>query len=397
MSKKQKNSLPVPATAGKQPTLAEQAHALRMNHQHDAALEKVLAALAENPQNPEFFLLLSMIWHDIKQYTAAKNCLIKVLSLNHEHANGHLCLGQLLMAEGDFRVGWEEMHWRLKTEMGKKGVPPMTSMPWNGMPVGHANLLAIGDQGFGDVIQFSRYLPQARERVGKLIVATDKSMVPLFEGWECIDECVHLWTAVPGHAMHTQISDLPRLLDVRAGNIIPPIPMTISAEKHMAAYKLLGPSTKFRIGLVWSGRPTHPNNARRSLTLSDYAPIINSFEAKKNFEFVSLQKPVPDNEGMLMMSLGMMDHSEFMQDWGDTAAMVKQMDLVITIDSAVAHLAGSLGVPVMVLIPQPCDWRWRLDGTTTEWYPSMQLFRQEMPGAWDAPINEIIKELTNSY
>ena len=150
------------------------------------------------------------------------------------------------------------------------------------------------------------------------------------------------------------------------------------------------PPGKRRIGLAWTGRPTHPNDRRRSLPLERLRPIAEAGDAA----FVSLQKPMPTRDLAAMQQFpGMTDLSADLTDFGETAAMMENLDMIVTVDTAMGHLAGALARPVWIMIPKAADWRWMLDRSDSPWYPTARLFRQTRPGAWDELLAEIAAAL----
>jgi ADP-heptose:LPS heptosyltransferase len=146
------------------------------------------------------------------------------------------------------------------------------------------------------------------------------------------------------------------------------------------------PAGAKRIGLAWTGRPTHPNDRRRSMPLAQLAPLVGAAPAA----FVSLQKPMPERDRETLARFpGMTDLADDLTDFGETAALMENLDLIITVDTSMGHLAGALGKPTWILIPKAADWRWMLDREDSPWYPSVRLFRQQKPGAWDGPIDRL--------
>jgi hypothetical protein len=167
-------------------------------------------------------------------------------------------------------------------------------------------------------------------------------------------------------------------------------PARIAAWRERLDARL--PSGVRRIGLAWTGRPTHPNDRRRSMPLARLAPIAAAGPAC----FVSLQKPLPaTDEASLSIFSGLADYSAELTDFGETAALIANLDLVITVDTAMGHLTGALGKPVWIMLPKAADWRWMLDRSDSPWYPTARLFRQTTPGAWDPVVAEVAAALAD--
>jgi Flp pilus assembly protein TadD len=362
-------------------------------------MEEALAAAQESirldPNNPEHLVNLSLIFVDVDERERAMACLLRALGLKHDHADGHLAMAQNLLAMGDFDPGWMEYEWRNQTEAGKATMPAMTSAHWNGMRIPNGRLLLVGDQGYGDTIQFARYIPMVAERCQEVIVGCSAEMGPLLVNIPGVSQYCHRWADVPGHAAHCRLSSLPYLFRTQPDSIPGGIPY-IKADPARIAFwhdrlaATLPPGVK-RIGVAWTGRPTHPNDRRRSLPLAQLTSLAEAGPAA----FVSLQKPIPARDVEAMQRFpGMADLSNDLTDFGETAALVENLDLVVTVDTSMGHLAGALGKPVWILIPKAADWRWMLHREDSPWYPSVRLFRQQKPGAWDEPLGRLRSALS---
>ena len=369
----------------------------RATHRMEEALAAGQESVRLDASNPEHLVNLSLIFADADDRERAIACLLRALGLKHDHADGHLAMAQNLLAIGDFDAGWLEYEWRNQTEAGKTTVPAMTSAHWNGMNIPGGRLLLVGDQGYGDTIQFARYIPMAAARCQELVVGCSAEMGPLLAKVPGVSRYCHRWNDVPGHAAHCRLSSLPYLFRTRADSIPVQIPYLSADPARIEHWRqrlaATLPAGVKRIGLAWTGRPTHPNDRRRSLPLAAFAPLAQAGPAA----FVSLQKPMParDLESMRMFP-GMTDLGDALTDFGETAALVENVDLVVTVDTSVGHLAGALGKPVWVLIPKAADWRWMLEREDSPWYPSMRLFRQPRPGEWDEPMGRLRASLSRT-
>jgi ADP-heptose:LPS heptosyltransferase/Tfp pilus assembly protein PilF len=357
-------------------------------------MEEALAAGQESirldPANPEHLVNLSLIFVDVDDRDRATACLLRAIGLRHDHPDGHLALAQTLLAAGDFEPGWMEYEWRNRTEAGKATMPAITSAPWNGMRIPTGRLLLVGDQGYGDTIQFARYIPMAAARFKELILGCSAEMAPLLANLPGVAQYCSRWDDIPGHAVHCRMSSLPYLFRTTLDTIPATIPYLQADRPRVEAWKqrldAALPQGRRRIGLAWSGRPTHPNDRRRSMPLAQLAPLAGAGDAA----FVSLQKPVPPRDSQsLALFPGLTDLSADLTDFGETAALIENLDLVITVDTAMGHLAGALGKPAWILIPKAADWRWLLDREDSPWYPTVRLFRQHKPGDWDAPLSRL--------
>jgi Flp pilus assembly protein TadD len=356
----------------------------------DEALAAGQESIRLDPGNTEHLVNLSLIFLDVDDRENATACLLRAIGLKHDHADAHLALAQTLLAAGNFDPGWMEYEWRNLTEAGKATLPSMTSAPWNGMPIPKGRLLLVGDQGYGDTIQFARYIPMVVERCLELIVGCSAEMAPLLANIPGVTQYAHRWTDIPGHAAHCRMSSLPYLFRTQLDTIPSRVPYLKVDPSRIAHWRdrlnATLPRGVRRIGLAWTGRPTHPNDRRRSMPLSSLEALGDARPAA----FVSLQKPVPARDLPDMAQFpGMTDISADLTDFGETAAVIENLDLVITVDTAMGHLAGALGKPTWILIPKAADWRWMLDRDDSPWYPSVRLFRQQKPGAWTETLHRL--------
>jgi Flp pilus assembly protein TadD len=362
----------------------------RATYRMEQALASGQESIRLDPGNADNLVNLSLIFVDVDDRERAIACLLRALGQKHDHADGHLALAQNLLAMGDFVPGWMEYEWRNETEAGKNTMPKMTSAHWNGMTIPKGRILLVGDQGYGDTIQFARYIPMVAERCEEVVLGCSAEMGPILQNVPGVKQYCHRWNDVPGHAAHVRLSTLPYLFQTTLETIPAQVPYLKADPARVAAWKerfdaQLPPGR--RIGLAWTGRPTHPNDRRRSLSLARLRPIA---EAGGGAVFVSLQKPMPaaDLESMRHFH-GMTDLSADLTDFGETAAVIENLDMVVTVDTSMGHLAGALAKPAWIMLPKAADWRWMLDRSDSPWYPTVRLFRQQNPGAWDAVLAEV--------
>lgn len=256
-------------------------------------------------------------------------------------------------------------------------------------------LLLVADQGFGDMMQFARFIPAVVKRVGEVVVGWGPEVVALLGSFPGVAAAYNRFNDIPPYEAYCLMSSLPGLLGVELDTIPAPIPyFHADAEKVRQWWARLDGLTRpgrLRVGLAWSGRGTHPNNGRRSLSLAQLAPVT----AVQGVDFVTLQKPIPDSDRPVMATLPqLLDVSAGLGDFSDTAALIAAVDLVVAVDTSVVHLAGALGRPTWVLIPKPADWRWLHDRTDSPWYPTLRLFRQQVSHAWEPVIAETAAALS---
>ncbi len=343
------------------------------------------------PENPDNLVNLSLAFTDLDERDNAVACLLRALGLNPAHADARLAMAQNLLARGELGPGWIEYEWRNETEAGKGQLPRITSAPWNGMRIPGGRILLVGDQGYGDTIQFARYIPMVAALCKEVVLGCSAEMASLLGRVAGVASCHHRWNEIPGHAAHTRLSSLPHLFHTTLETIPNAVPYLTPdparVEKWRARLDQITTQGRRRIGLAWTGRPTHPNDRRRSLRLAQLTPLAEAAAGRASF--VSLQKPFPAIDAPAAAAFpDLVDLSAELADFEETAALVSCLDLVITIDTSMGHLSGALGQKVWILTAKAADWRWLLDRADSPWYPTARLFRQPSPGAWTPLLAE---------
>jgi hypothetical protein len=345
------------------------------------------------PNNPDCLCNLSMLLRDAGDYEGARDTLLRALVANQEHAEAHLALAEVLLTVGEWEPGWREYEWRTKAKGGVDGMPAFKSPRWSGTEMPNGKLVVVADQGYGDSIQFARYIPQVAKRVQEVILGCSPELLPVLSRVEGVGTATSLWDQIPEHTAHVRLTSMGYVFNTRRETIPLTVPylhadavkVTDWGERLVGILRPIKP----RIGLVWSGRPTHPNNLKRSLKLEQLLPLAEA----GNAAWVSLQKPFPEADDLAGVPFGMTDLSAELTDFSETAAVIANLDLVITVDTSIAHLAGAMGKRVWVLIYKAPDWRWGLKGSQTPWYPTMKLFRQDTPGDMAPVIKDVAEQL----
>ncbi len=356
----------------------------------DESLAEAQQAARLQPEAASHHLEVGLTCLAMAQHEAAADAFLAAIRREEDNANAHMALGELLLALGEYRPGWVEYEWRNRLEQARGSLPSMPAPRWNGMPMPGRRLFLVADQGFGDMIQFARYIPRVAALCGEVITGWGPEVVALLGPMPGISAAYASWPEIPAHDAYCLLSSLPGLFGTDADSIPLPGPYIPLAGDRAARWKQeldqrCRPGT-MRVALAWSGRPTHPNNARRSLRLEQLAPLLEI----EGVTLVSVQKPMPEGDRGFAQTLPhFVDLSDELTSFADTAAVLMSVDLLISVDSAVVHLAGALGRPCWVLVPKPSDWRWLLDRTDSVWYPSLRLFRQQRFGEWTPVIQEV--------
>ena len=306
------------------------------------------------------------------------------LELAPEHLDGHLGLARLYLLRGDFAQGWPEYEWRRRQDSAR--FPKLAAPEWDGADPAGKTILVYAEQGFGDTLQFARYLPLLARRGAKVVVICQVSLLRLLQAVEGVASAQATWRPLPAHDAWTPLLSLPRHLGPLPAEIGPYL---TSPRRGARLPAPLG--TRLKVGLAWAGSPTHPGDRQRSLPLETLLPLTG---VDGTCVFSLQQGPRAADIKRAAHSALLTDLSGFLGDFADTADMIAGLDLVITVDTAVAHLAGALGKPVWVLIPHAADWRWQLGRDDSPWYPSMRLFRQPGPDDWAPVVERLLAELS---
>lgn len=348
----------------------------------DAAQECLQRLTARWPDFPGGHVNLGIVFWRKGEFAQARVCFERAIQCDPQHADAHLSLGLLHLLLGNFREGWREYEWRFRSTALTRPPRQFTAPRWDGTPAPGRTIVVHADQGFGDTIHFLRYLPLVRERSGgaRVILECQPELVRLIAqsggaGVEVVAQADHA-------DFHVPLLSLPLALDLPE-----PLPMAqpyLSAPTN-AQFEPVRASTGLRVGIAWAGSPMHRDDRWRTIPFERLRPLLGVPGAQ--FYSLQLTPPAPPDSGLI-------DLTAHITDFADTAALVSELDLVITADSAVAHLAGTLGRPVWVLLPFVPDWRWGLGREDTPWYPAMRLFRQPRAGDWESVVQRVAAALT---
>jgi tetratricopeptide (TPR) repeat protein len=296
---------------------------------------------------------------------------------------------------GDFEGGWRDREARWSNPAVASVYPRLETPMWLGKePVAGKTIVVCQDEGMGDAIQFARYIPMLASRGAKVILVVEEPLCPLLSKLDGVSHCLpkQQGLAVPPFDFHVAIDSLPLVFETRLSTI--PAPRAYlpppDADRVRAWEDRLGPRDRLRVGLVWQGNPKHSNDRNRSLPLALLSKALDV-----DATFVSLQKQPPPQDVTLLRELTqIVDHAAHLTDFSETAALVSCLDLVITVDTSVAHLAAALGRPTWIMLPYVADWRWLIGRDDSPWYPTARLFRQSASRDYAAVIERMRAELT---
>ena len=359
---------------------------LQLQGRVQEAIEHYRAAIELDPGFVKAHYNLANACLHLGLYADAAASARATLHYDPKHANAHWLLGMLLLQQGDFENGWQEYEWRWQAHGFTTKMPELGRPQWDGSSMTGKTLLIHMEQGRGDMIQFIRYAPLAAAAGARVVVCAEPDLVTLLATVEGVDLVVDRNGPLPKFDLHIPVQSLPHRFGTTMETIPATVPYLHPASKSRAAWagKSSDKAVGMRVGLVWEGNKLP--NTDRSCPLKLFAPLLELPGAT----FFSLQ--VGGQESAVGTSR-LIDYTAALCSFSDTAALIETLDLVISIDTAVAHLAGALGKPVWTLLPFVSDWRWLLDRKDTPWYPSMRLFRQSSPGAWVGVMSAVQKEL----
>ncbi|GAA4256637.1 tetratricopeptide repeat protein [Azospirillum formosense] len=362
-----------------------------------AAERQCRRALTLEPGHSSALNALSVLCLDLRRLDEAEAGFRALLGKDPRNAQAHFNLSLVLLTGGRLREGWE--HYEERWRIGEIPVPKAPGRLWTGEPLEGRSILLHAEQGHGDTLQFVRYARMVVERGGRVHLAVQSGLRRLLERIPGLAKVHDLHDRLPATEFHCPLLSLPRAFGTELDSVPATVPYLAADPGEAAQWRRRLPADgRPKIGLVWSGdpRPHNPrSNAvdrRRSLTLAALAPLAAAGDAL----FVSLQKGEPAIQAKNPPSgMNLFDPMDAVKDFADTAALMSGLDLIVTVDTSVAHLAGALGLPVWVLSRFSGCWRWLDRRTDSPWYPTLRLFHQTGPGDWEAPIARLADELAD--
>lgn len=305
-------------------------------------------------------------------------------------------LAEMLLLQGEFTRGWREYRFRYRQDHTRMFERHIRQPRWEGQSIIGKTLFIHDEQGYGDTFQFLRLVEQAQMRSGAhVVLEVNEEAYNLAHGVRGYHQLMKRGTLPPPFDFHCELMSLPAALGLQLSDLPGRVPYLFADPARVEKWRArLADLPRPLVGLVWAGRLTHANDKHRSLALADLAPL-----AQEGMTFLALQKgPAAEQAVTPLAGMSLLSLSDEIHDFDDTAAILRVIDTLVSVDSSPVHLAGALGCPACVLLPFQHDWRWLQQREDSPWYPEMRLFRQLAAGEWKTPLQNVaiaLKKLKN--
>jgi hypothetical protein len=342
-------------------------------------------AIALRPDFAEALNNLGVLLRKDGETAAALRRYAQAIEIKPDYADAHWNRAVTCLLIGRFEEGWEEFEWRWQVpnfpSARRNFAPPL----WRGEALAGKTILLHAEQGLGDALQFLRYVPMVQAGGGRVVFEVQRELARLAKTLAGRPELVVRGEPLPPFDYHAPLLSLPRAFRTSLASIPADVPYLHADPADVAVWRDRIPDTEeLKVGIVWAGSRTHVNDRNRSLDPALLDALLKVAGAK----FYSLQLG-----GNALPGRDVVDLSPWLRDFADTAAAVACLDLVVTVDTSVAHVAGAVGAPVWVLVPKAPDWRWLLERDDSPWYPTMRLFRQSKESDWRPVLARVAQEL----
>jgi len=360
-------------------------NALRLEERYDEAEASMRRALEVRPDYAEAYVNLGMLCIDREQLEQAEQYHRRAIELKPDLAQAHVNLAQLLLGRADFAAGWREQEWRWRWKAFPSPKRNFSQPLWKGEPIAGKRILLHAEQGFGDAIQFLRYVPLVAELDAEIVLEVHPELKSLAESSLSVSKLIARGDPVPQFDWHCPLLSLPLAFATDLGSIPADVPY-LRAPRHAPCWLHKEREQDLHVGLVWAGNPKNVRDRKRSLSVAALEPLFQV----AGVSFYSLQRGPASTDAASLPFAGVDPQTG---DFAATAAAIEQLDLVVSVDTAVAHLAGALGKPVWILLPALAEWRWLRDREDSPWYRTARLFRQQQAGQWGSVIDAVAAQL----
>lgn len=365
------------------------AQVLEARGRYNEAEHSYRSAIALKPDWADWYNDLAKLFVDLRRLEEAWPLFEQALRMRPGYPEAHSNRAIARLLNGDYAEGWKEYEWRWKLKKRPGRLDEFAQPIWNGEDIRGRTLLIHAEQGFGDTIQFCRLVPLLRTGA-RIVLEVQRALAPLLKDLPGVDQIVPRGDPIPHFDVHCPLLSLARFLRLSLTEVPGEVPYLGPDPARVEIWrKRLRAIGGFRVGLAWAGSPTMADDRRRSIP----PDLLSALGAIPGVTFVSLQKSAPGQAIAAPSGLGLHDFTDKLNDFADTAALIANLDLTISVDTAVIHVAGALGRPVWLLNRFNGCWRWLLHRNDSPWYPTLRQFRQPRPGAWDSVVAEIVQAL----
>lgn len=375
--------------------LFNQGNALRLLGRDDEALAAYDRALAALPSHPGAWLNRGLSLAALNRHREAIESYERVLALVPDHADARFNAALSRLTLGDYRRGFQDYEWRwrragMAARKDLRGAPRLGEAPVSGR-----TLLLHAEQGLGDTVQFARYAPQLAREGARLVLEVQPELKELMAGLQGIASVVSRGEPLPAFDLHCPLASLPLACKTELETVPAEIPYLHASPARIERWRArLDALPRPLVAVAWSGRMSHVNDRNRSIPLETLEPVLGF----PGIKFVSLQRDLRAADAERLSHDSRIVHiGEELGDFADTAAVLALADLVVSVDTSVAHVAGAMGRPTIVLLPYQPDWRWTLDRESSPWYPDLKLLRQTRPGDWGGVIDRLCGALSAAF
>ena len=368
---------------------------LKLLEKYDDAVKAYSKAIQLKPNYAEAYNNRGVIYKELSQMNLALKDLKKAISLKPDYPEANSTMGVTLLLTGNFSKGWEQYEWRWKDLSDPSVIRSFKQPLWDGKKsLKDKSILLYSEQGLGDTIQFSRYILLIKALGAKVILETHKELLNIVGSIDSNITVILIGQTLPHFDFQCPLLSLPLKFGTGLKNIPSPN-RYICADKRIVPKwkKKIGSQKKPLVGLAWEGNPLHKNDYNRSILLAELIPHL-----PKKYEYIGLQKDIRESNLKTLKRSSMIDNLiDKNVSMDDTAAIIENLDIVISVDTSVAHLSASMGKPTWILLPFVPDWRWLLNRNDSPWYKSVKLFRQEKRGNWELVFKDLNKKLNVLY
>ena len=370
-------------------------NALRQLARYADAIGAYDRAVAAMPGHASAWYNRALALQALNRHEEALASATKAVALQKDHADAHFAMATSLLTLGDYRRGFEAYEWRWQAT-GRGGRRGFRQPQWAGdYALGNRTILLHAEQGLGDTIQFARYAPLIARTGARVLLEVQPELKALLSGLEGVTAVYGRGEALPAFDVHCPLASLPLAFKTQLATVPAHIPYLRAGAASIAKWRpRLEAFPSPRVALAWAGRATHVNDRNRSIALSQFSPLLSV----PGVSFIGVQRELRGEDAALLAQQPQtVQLGEALADFTDTAAVLALADLVISVDTSVAHLAAAMGRPTWILLPFQPDWRWTLEREASPWYPAARLFRQPAPGDWDSVLRRVSAELASQH